>query len=69
MLKVFVFVEIPTEEYKSDSDRIAKEDAMCAICLAEYVDGDVLKRLHCDHHFHSKCIDDWLPLSKKCTIF
>lgn len=42
---------------------------MCAICLADYVDGEELKRLHCNHHFHSKCLDDWLPLSKKCASF
>lgn len=57
---------IPTETYEVDG-RIAKEDATCAICLGEYESGEQLKRLPCQHHFHSKCIDDWLPLSKRCA--
>jgi hypothetical protein len=39
---------------------------MCSICLCEYDDGDVLRRLFCNHHFHAGCIDKWL-LRENCT--
>ncbi len=31
----------------------------CIICLGKYADGDKVKMLHCDHHYHSHCIDNW----------
>uniref|UniRef100_A0A7S4KTZ5 RING-type domain-containing protein n=1 Tax=Guillardia theta TaxID=55529 RepID=A0A7S4KTZ5_GUITH len=32
----------------------------CYICLEEYVEEEVLRKLPCNHEFHSKCIDRWL---------
>lgn len=41
----------------------------CAICLCEYEEGDLIKKLRCGHSFHSDCIDPWL-INKKalCPI-
>jgi len=47
---------------------IAAEDACCAICLCEYVEGDELRSLNCNHHFHSECVTDWLMLNKLCPF-
>lgn len=47
---------------------IEQEDAVCVICLGEYDDGESLKQLSCKHHFHIKCIDDWLKLNAKCPL-
>lgn len=32
----------------------------CAICLAEFVEGDYLRLLPCRHFFHTQCADEWL---------
>jgi E3 ubiquitin-protein ligase RNF38/44 len=47
---------------------IATEDACCAICLCEYVEGDEIRFLNCHHHFHSECVTDWLMLNKQCPF-
>ncbi|KAJ3275310.1 hypothetical protein HK104_003921 [Borealophlyctis nickersoniae] len=47
---------------------LADEDAMCVICLAMYEEGEVVKRLWCGHHFHIKCVTDWLHLNKTCPL-
>jgi len=37
-----------------------KQDASCVICLCDFEEGDGLKKLPCDHHFHGICIDSWI---------
>ncbi|KAM0832536.1 hypothetical protein ACQ4PT_064833 [Festuca glaucescens] len=35
--------------------------AECAICLAEFVDGDAVRVMPaCGHGFHARCIERWL---------
>ena len=35
-------------------------DEGCVICLADFLDGDVLRVLPCRHFFHTDCADKWL---------
>lgn len=32
----------------------------CSICTEDFVDGDDIRRLPCDHIYHPRCIDPWL---------
>ncbi len=51
-------------EYKKTS----KEDACveCNICLVDFEDGAMVKRLQCLHLYHQKCIDEWLAKRSVC---
>ncbi|XP_074572202.1 putative RING-H2 finger protein ATL71 [Curcuma longa] len=45
------------------------EKACCAICLAEYRERDVLRRLpECGHLFHVECVDPWLRSHSSCPV-
>ncbi|XP_010438036.1 PREDICTED: uncharacterized protein LOC104721693 isoform X2 [Camelina sativa] len=51
---------------KSSSDY--KEDAKCSICQEEYTIGDEVGRLHCEHTYHVKCVQEWLRMKSWCPI-
>ncbi|ESQ54042.1 hypothetical protein EUTSA_v10025002mg [Eutrema salsugineum] len=45
-----------------------KEDAKCTICQEEYTVGDEIGRLHCEHTYHLKCVQEWLRMKSWCPI-
>ncbi|KAJ1820347.1 hypothetical protein LPJ75_000961, partial [Coemansia sp. RSA 2598] len=44
------------------------DDRMCAICLSDYEDGEILRLLPCSHHMHQSCVDEWLHINKTCPL-
>lgn len=40
----------------------------CMVCLSDFVAGDCVRRLQCEHLFHRDCIDEWLQRSAVCPI-
>lgn len=44
------------------------QETSCAVCLSEFDDDDVLRRLPCGHNFHRACIDKWLKRNKVCPL-
>merc|ERR1719186_97150 len=54
--------KIPTKKF------VAGDEAhyeVCCICLDDYVLGEKLRILPCDHAYHVKCIDPWLLKNKR----
>lgn len=51
----------------SAATKLAGAEAECAICLAEFADGDPVRALPaCNHGFHVSCIEKWLHSKKSC---
>ncbi len=44
------------------------EDGKCVVCLGEYEEGDQLRYLRCNHHFHIECVDEWLKRQGSCPL-
>nr|XP_043624345.1 RING-H2 finger protein ATL67-like [Erigeron canadensis] len=46
-----------------------KNDNLCAICLCEYKEGEMMRMLpDCKHFFHLTCVDAWLKLNATCPV-
>uniref|UniRef100_A0A8C4RHN5 RING-type domain-containing protein n=1 Tax=Erpetoichthys calabaricus TaxID=27687 RepID=A0A8C4RHN5_ERPCA len=40
----------------------------CRVCLATFIEGDILRSLPCSHEFHVGCVDQWLSMHSACPI-
>ncbi|KAL5230964.1 hypothetical protein ABZP36_029740 [Zizania latifolia] len=59
---------IPTLRYQQRRRR-QQEQQHCAVCLAEFREGERLRRLPpCLHSFHIDCIDAWLCAAATCPL-
>ncbi|MCE3215195.1 hypothetical protein HAX54_001226 [Datura stramonium] len=66
-VKKKVLQSLPKFSYDPSSS--AGSAAECAICLAEYTQGDEVKVLpQCGHGFHTHCIDTWLGSHSSCPF-
>ncbi|KAL7001881.1 hypothetical protein U1Q18_003027 [Sarracenia purpurea var. burkii] len=45
-----------------------EDDIKCSICQEEYLVGDEVGSLKCDHRYHVACIHQWLQLKNWCPI-
>lgn len=61
-----VLHQIPVTVYGSGVKILV---ASCAICLSEFVEGELVKVLpNCYHGFHVRCIDTWLVSHLSCPM-
>ncbi|KAF8729221.1 hypothetical protein HU200_017805 [Digitaria exilis] len=70
-VKKEVLRSLPTVTYVADSSKPTAEGGgaadECAICLAEFEDGQAIRVLpQCGHVFHASCVDTWLRGHSSC---
>ncbi|CAN6805731.1 unnamed protein product [Brassica oleracea] len=44
------------------------DDIKCSICQEEYVDGDEVGTMPCEHMYHVSCVQQWLRMKNWCPI-
>jgi len=49
-------------------DSSTETQNQCMVCLAEFVEGEEVRKLPCGHIFHAGCIDEWLRRCTDCPI-
>ena len=52
------------EEMETNSEGLPS----CSVCLCAYEEGEMMRRLPCNHEFHMKCIDQWLTQRTTCPM-
>jgi len=65
-----VLKEIPTFTYSQsdDGNPITSSNNTCAVCLADFVEGDKVAALPCRHYFHHDEILQWLKDKRTCPL-
>lgn len=62
-LPIFVF------SAKSDEEKAEEGTMECAVCLSEFREGEVGRKLpKCNHSFHVDCIDMWFLSHSTCPL-
>ncbi|CAL5040256.1 unnamed protein product [Urochloa decumbens] len=51
-----------------DANKIAADDVKCSICQEEYVEGEEIGMMQCEHQYHVCCIHEWLRQKNWCPI-
>jgi len=53
---------------KSHVLRKSQVDERCCICLGDFIKGECVRELDCNHLFHKECVDTWLKQNRKCPL-
>ncbi|KAM7271546.1 hypothetical protein ACFE04_030760 [Oxalis oulophora] len=59
---------IPAFKFQKGQSLVG-DDFTCAVCLAEFDDGEELRTLpECNHTYHVPCIDTWFYSNTSCPV-
>lgn len=45
-----------------------RDSEVCAVCLDEFQNNQLVRTLQCDHEFHCECVDRWLLAKRTCPL-
>lgn len=62
-----IYHTLPTEPGTMDCAGDG-DDVKCSICQEEYIVGDEVGKLQCEHGYHVACIHQWLRLKNWCPV-
>ncbi|KAL6603569.1 hypothetical protein ACP70R_043930 [Stipagrostis hirtigluma subsp. patula] len=51
-----------------EMSKIVVDDVKCSICQEEYIEGEEIGRMKCEHQYHVCCIHEWLTQKNWCPI-
>jgi len=68
-----IIKQLPSFNYRPGMFRDLEgggSDPECVICSENYLAGEPLRMLRCHptHHFHQRCIDQWIQVKSTCPI-
>lgn len=63
--KIITFVDSYSSRVLSDATDSSEK---CIICMYNYQENQILRKLGCGHKFHRVCIDEWLIKSYLCPV-
>lgn len=55
-------------KFKKNPQTKTGEEEKCPICISEFTENELLRKLPCGHMFHPECIDTWLVQNSNCPI-
>ena len=70
---IMLFIIVPIVFTKSfghiNKDLNSIESIECLICTEAFIGDDIIKKIKCNHLFHTDCIKPWLcEESNKCPV-
>ncbi|KAK4349526.1 hypothetical protein RND71_032281 [Anisodus tanguticus] len=66
-LQKSIYQAMPSEIGEFGSNE-SEDEVKCTICQEEYVIGDEIGSLECEHGYHVECVKHWLRLKNWCPI-
>lgn len=67
ILVSYIRPKLKTITFHQEAD-IHDGNCRCVICYENYIPGNLIKFLPCEHHFHSECVDEWLNIRDTCPL-
>ena len=61
-LKLFFLEDVVCFENKLHGVFLTEAGLQCSVCMEDFTKDESVRKLNCDHHYHSDCIIPWLEL-------
>ncbi|CDW72129.1 ring finger protein 215 [Stylonychia lemnae] len=61
-------LRLKSEKYEEIRGSRSQEPESCCICLDDFKQDQIIRRLQCKHSFHKDCLDQWLVRCGSCPL-